>query len=126
MGWDVTSVGRNITTKKFINWYLKTTYDGIYEPVKVLEGKNEHGQKPFYVAFKRLDDNSVFACVFLTRRKNGSVAIKVLGESEGPCYYDVTAKFLELLTPTTHIGALQWRADALNRYITNKFCKEVA
>ena len=126
MGWDVTKVGSNITTKKFINWYLKSTYEGVYEPVKIFEGKNEYGQKAFYVALKKLDDNSIFACVYLTRRKNGSIATKVIGESEQPCYYDATAKFLALLTPTTHLGALQWRADALNRFISNKFCKEVA
>jgi hypothetical protein len=38
MGWDVTQVGSNITTKQFINWYLKSTYDGVYEPVKNLRG----------------------------------------------------------------------------------------
>lgn len=126
MGWDVVKVGSNITTKKFVEWDIKRSYDGIYELVKIIEGKNEGGQKAFYVALRKLEDNSIFACVYLTRRKNGSIATKVIGESEQPCYYDATAKFLALLTPTTHLGALQWRADALNRFISNKFCVEVA
>ena len=126
MGWDVTQVSSRITTKKFINWYLKSTYDGVYEPVKIFEGKNEYGQKAFYVALKKLEDNSVFACVILTKRKNGQIAVKVLGESAEPFYYEASAKFLELLSPTTNISSLKWRADCLNRYISTKILKGVA
>jgi hypothetical protein len=126
MGWDVTPVGSNITTRAFIEYYIRRTYDGIYESVKILEGKNEHGQKAFYVALKKLEDNSVFACVILTQRKNGQVFTKVIGESEQPFYYEVTAKFLEILTPTTHLGSLQWRAECLKQYITNLLAKESA
>jgi len=84
MGWDVTPVGRNITTKKFIEHYIKTSYDGVYTAIKICEGKNKFGEKAFYVALKKLEDNTVFGVVFLTRRKNGSVAVKVIGESSGP------------------------------------------
>lgn len=117
MGWDVTQVGSNITTKQFINWYLKSTYDGVYEPVKIFEGKNEYGQKAFYVALKKLEDNSIFACVFLTRRKNGSVAVKVLGESEEPLYYEAPESFINVLTPaSTYSGAI-WRNKCLEKYL---------
>ena len=113
MGWDVTQVSSRFTTKQFINWYLKSTYDGIYEPVKIFEGKNEFGQKAFYVALKKLEDNSVFACVILTQRKNGQVFTKVIGESAGPCYYEASASFIGLLSPTDNEIATQWRADVL-------------
>lgn len=126
MGWDVTPVGSNITTRAFIEYYIRRTYDGIYESVKILEGKNENGQKAFYVALKKLEDNSVFACVIVTQRKNGQVFTKVIGESEQPFYYEATAKFLEVLSPTTHIGSLQWRADCLNKFISNLIAKESA
>ena len=117
MGWDVTQVGSNITTKQFINWYLKSTYDGVYEPIKIFEGKNEYGQKAFYVALKKLEDNSIFACVFLTRRKNGSVAVKVLGESEEPLYYEAPESFINVLTPaSTYSGAI-WRNKCLEKYL---------
>ena len=115
MGWDVTQVGSNITTKKFINWYLKTTYDGVYEPVKIFEGKNEYGQKAFYVALKKLEDNSIFATVFLTRRKNGSVAVKVLGESEEPLYYEAPESFINVLTPASTNGGAWWRNKCLEQ-----------
>ena len=113
MGWDVTQVSSRFTTKQFINWYLKSTYDGIYEPVKIFEGKNEFGQKAFYVALRKLSDNSVFACVILTQRKNGQVFTKVIGESAGPCYYEAPASFIGLLSPTDNEIATQWRADVL-------------
>lgn len=126
MGWDVTQVSSRFTTKQFINWYLKSTYDGVYESVKISEGKNVGGQKPFYVALRKLEDGSVFACVILTRRKNGQVFTKVIGESAGPLYYDAPASFIYALTKTDNETATQWRADVLNHYISNKFCKESA
>ena len=126
MGWDVTQVGSNFTTYAFINYYIRRTYDGIYESVKIFEGKNENGQKPFYVALKKLEDNSVFACVILTRRVNGQVFVKVIGESAEPFYYEASAKFLELLSPTTNISSLKWRADCLNHYISTKILKGVS
>ena len=126
MGWDVTQVGSNITTRAFIEYYIRRTYDGIYESVKISEGANVDGQKPFYVALKKLEDNSVFACVILTRRVNGQVAVKVIGESAEPLYYEASAKFLELLSPTTNVNSLKWRADCLNRYISTKILKGVS
>ena len=126
MGWDVTQVGSNISTKKFINWYLKSTYDGVYEPVKIFEGKNEYGQKAFYVALKKLEDNSIFATVFLTRRKNGSIAVKVIGESSGPAQIEAPASFIGLLSPTQDEWASQWRADCINHYISTKILKGVS
>jgi hypothetical protein len=83
MGWDVTRVGKNITTRKFVEYYIKISWDGVYETVKIFEGKNKGGEKAFYVALKKIGDNKVFACVILTRRRNGSVAVKVVGESAG-------------------------------------------
>ncbi len=126
MGWDVTPVGRNITTKKFIEHYIKTSYDGVYTAIKICEGKNKFGEKAFYVALKKLEDNTVFGVVFLTRRKNGSVAVKVIGESSGPGQIEAPLSFIELLSPTDNERAKQWRADCINRYISEKFCKESA
>jgi hypothetical protein len=126
MGWDVTPVGKNITTKKFIEHYIKTSYDGVYEAVKIFEGKNNYGEKAFYVAFKKLEDNSVFGVVFLTRRRNGSVAVKVIGESSGPGQTEAPVSFLNLLSPTDSLWANQWRAECLKQYITNLLAKESA
>lgn len=117
MGWDVTPVGRNITTRAFIGYYIRRTYDGIYEEVKVFEGKNENGQKAFYVALKKLEDNSVIACVILTRRNNGQVAVKVIGESEGPCYYEAPASFINLLTPASTLEGAWWRNRCLEKEV---------
>ena len=126
MGWDVTNVSANITTRAFIGYYIRRAYDGIYEEVKIFEGANVDGQKAFYVALKKLEDNSVFACVILTRRKNGQVFSKVMGESEGPCYYEAPESFINVLTKTDNKMAIQWRADVINGHIRNKFSKENA
>lgn len=116
MGWDETKVGANITTKKFVNWYLKSTYDGVYEPVKVFEGKMENGQKPFYVALRDRATGAVFACVLLTKRRNGWVAVKVISEEAEPFYYEAPESFINLLTPAkTYSGAI-WRRRCLEKY----------
>ena len=117
MGWDVTQVGSNFTTYAFINYYIRRTYDGIYESVKIFEGRNENGQKAFYVALKKLEDNSVFACVILTQRKNGQIFTKVIGESEEPLYYEAPESFIKVLTPaSTYSGAI-WRNKCLEKYL---------
>jgi hypothetical protein len=117
MGWDVTQVGSNFTTRAFIEYYIRRTYDGIYEKVKVFEGANVDGQKPYYVALKKLEDNSVFACVILTQRKNGQVFTKVIGESEEPLYYEAPKSFIDVLTPASTYGGAWWRNRCLEKYL---------
>jgi hypothetical protein len=116
MGWDVTQVGSNITTRKFLEYDLKRRYDKIFELVKIQEGKNEYGQKAFYVALKKIEDGNVFACVVLTRRKNGSVAIKIIGESEGPTYYEASESFIKVLGEPQNLEASWWRNRCLEKY----------
>jgi hypothetical protein len=101
MGWDVTQVGSNITTKKYIEYYIKTSYNDSYEIVKIVEGKNNFGEKAFYVA-----------------------AVKVIGEALGPAQIEAPANFIYLLSPTENEWAKQWRADCINRYISTKILKE--
>jgi hypothetical protein len=106
MGWDVTQVGKNITTKKYLEWEIKRDYPQL-ELVKLVEGKNQYGQKPFFAAFKK-EDGTIFAAVFLTKRRNGSVAVKVVAEDAGP-WDTAPASFIKLLTPTTSPFAKEWR-----------------
>jgi len=115
MGWDSVKVGKNITTKKFVEWDIVRSYDGIYELAKIEEGKNEYGQKAFYVALRKIEDGSVFACVYLTVRKNGWIQTKVIGESQGPSYYEASEKFIRSLSPTDNKFALDWRNIVLER-----------
>jgi hypothetical protein len=119
MGWDATPVGTNFTTHAFINYYIRRTYDGIYEAVKIFEGKNVDGQKAFYVALKKLEDNSIFACVILTKRKNGWVHTKVIGESEGPCYYEAPESFINVLTPAKTLEGAWWRNRCLEKEVAS-------
>ncbi len=117
MGWDVTQVGSNITTRAFIEYYIRRSYAGVYESVKIFEGKNVDGQKAFYVALKKLEDNSVFACVILTQRKNGQVFTKVIGESEEPLYYEAPESFIKVLTPASTNGGAWWRNRCLEQHL---------
>jgi hypothetical protein len=126
MGWDVTQVGSNITTRKFVEHEIKLSYDGVYEAIKIVEGKNQYGQKAFYVALRKLEDGKVVALVYLTRRKNGAIAIKVIGESSGPAQIEAPASFIRLLSPTQDEWASQWRADCINHYISTKILKGVS
>lgn len=112
MGWDVTQVGKNISTKKFLEHDILSTIGANYELLALGEGKNEHGQKPFYAAFKSNNNNSgaVFAVVYLTKRRNGSIAVKSITEGAGPYYFDCPAKVFNLLTATDNEYALEWRS----------------
>lgn len=121
MGWDVTQVGKNISTKKFLEFDLKRTYGENYELVALGEGKLEYGQKPFYAAVKSKNNNSgaVFAVVYLTKRRNGSVAVKSITESAGPYYFDCPAKVFNALTETDNEYALEWRSK-VQAYLSGK------
>jgi hypothetical protein len=109
MGWDVTQVGKNISTKKFLEWDILNSIGANYKLVALGEGKNEYGQKPFYAAIKNVDSGKVFAVVYLTKRRNGSIAVKDVSENAGPYYFDCPAKVFNLLTKTDNEWALEWR-----------------
>ena len=130
MGWDVTQVGKNISTKKFLEWDIKQEIGSNYELLALGEGKNFHGTKPFYAAFKSNNNNSgnVFAVVYLTKRRNGSVAVKSITEGAGPFYFDCPAKVFNVLTETDNEYALEWRSK-VQAYLTEKavaYCGESA
>ena len=119
MGWDVVKVGKNITTRKFIEWDIKRTYDGIYDVVKIEEGKNYRGEKAFYVAFKKVENQEIFACVYLTARKNGWVSTKVISENSGPNYYEASQKFIDVLTPASTYEGAWWRNRCIEKESVN-------
>ena len=50
-----------------------------------------------------------FAAVFLTRREGGGWGYKDMDETAGPVESEAPAKLLDLLSPTTHVHALDWR-----------------
>jgi hypothetical protein len=55
--------------------------------------------------------------VFLTRRKNGSVAVKVMGESEQPYYYEAPESFINVLTPAKTLEGAWWRNRCLEKEV---------
>lgn len=50
-----------------------------------------------------------FAAVFLTTRQGGGWGYKDMDETAGPVECEAPAKLLDLLSPTTHEYALDWR-----------------
>jgi hypothetical protein len=119
MGWDVTQVGKNISTKKFLEHDILSTIGANYELLALGEGKNEHGQKPFYAAIKNVSSGKVFAVVYLTKRRNGSIAVKDMSEGAGPYYFDCPAKVFKLLTETENELSLEWRSK-VQVYLSEK------
>jgi len=119
MGWDVTQVGKNISTKKFLEHDIQSTIGANYELLALGEGKNEFGQKPFYAAFKNRASGKVFAVVYLTKRRNGSIAVKDVSEGAGPFYFDCPAKVFNLLTETDNEYSLEWRSK-VKAYLSEK------
>lgn len=118
MGWDVTNVGSNISTKQFI----QHEYSRIpaYELLAVGQGKRIYGEVPFYLALKNRETGIVSALVVLTKRRNGQVACKDIGEESGPLVYDCPKKVFNLLTPTYSEFAIAWRAEVAKQYVAPK------
>lgn len=107
MGWDVTNVGSNITTKQFIQHeYSKIP---AYELLAVGQGKRIYGEVPFYLALKHRETGAVSALVVLTKRRNGQIACKDIGEECGPLVFDCPKSVFKLLTPTNSQFANDWR-----------------
>ena len=108
MGWDVTPISRGIKTKAYIEWELKQRKT--YDLVKLIEGKAVGGYKPFFAALRK--GERVFGVVIVTKRRNGSIAEKWIGEDEGPGQL-APASFIQYLTPTDSEWANEWRLKSL-------------
>jgi hypothetical protein len=114
MGWDVTNVGSNITTKKFVEWEYKNL--PAYELLAIGQGKRIHGEVPFYLALKNRESGEVSALVVLSKRRNGQVALKAIDETSGPFAYDCPKSVFKLLTPTDSKFANEWRSIVAKSY----------
>ena len=117
MGWDVTSISRGIKTKAYLEWAIGKRPN--YELVKLVEGKANHGYKPFFAALKK-QDGTIFGAVIITKRngRSGTIAEKWIGEDEGPGQL-APASFIKLLTPTQSEWANEWRNKSLNQVVEN-------
>lgn len=85
-----------------------------YAAVQTLLKKNEQGE---YVDIPETD-REVFAAIFLTSvdsKVYDNFAYKAMDETEGPCQDDCPLSILELLTPTDHEFALDWRSRCYKR-----------
>lgn len=112
MGWDVTPISRGIKTKAYIEWELSKRSD--WEVVKLLEGKAVGGYKPFFAAIKK--GEKVFGVVIVTKRRNGFISEKWIGEDEGPGQV-APASLIQYLTPTDSEWANEWRAKSLGQAV---------
>lgn len=110
MGWDVSNISRSISTKNWLKFDIERSISERYELVALGEGKNNHGTKPFYASFRNKENGKVFAVVYMTKRRNGFISVKDVGEDAGPFYFDCPKKVFETLTPTESIWANEWRA----------------
>ena len=90
MGWSEYQVGSNISTKKFVEYQFGRFYGDLGKIVKI---------------------------VYLTERKNGQILIKKIDESEGPCYYEASVRFINLLSKPSNYESAWWRNRCLERSI---------
>lgn len=109
MGWDVTPISRGIKTKAYLEWEIGRRSN--YELVKLVEGTSKGGYKPWFAALKK-SDGSVFGVVIVTKRRNGNIAEKWIGEDEGPGEL-APVSFINLLSPTESEWANEWRNKSL-------------
>ena len=109
MGWDVSNISRGIKTKDYVYFDLKRGLNEKYEILAYGQGKTKYGNLPIYFAIKNKETGDVFAQVTLTKRKNGFISQKDIGEDAGPYAYDCPKAVFNLLTPTTNEFAQEWR-----------------
>ena len=114
MGWDVTNVGSNISTKDFVKYEYSRLE--AYELLAIGQGKRIHGEVPFYLALKEKATGDVSALVVLSKRRNGQVSLKAIDESSGPFSYDCPKSVFKLLTPIKSEFANEWRAIVAKSY----------
>ena len=108
MGWDsrLTRYGEKVDMAKEVA--ERYTWDNA-EPLKVVRGKQRHGETPYYVAVRN-QAGEVWAGVALTKRTKTEVWMKTMDETCGPGSHDAqAAKILDLLTPTDSEWANEWR-----------------
>lgn len=123
MGWlfmPFTSMGCHKTAKSYLDGqltYEKTLDDGSKRGVRVLASSCP-GNRTYYAAAQETVDGvggDVFAVVCLVRwnprsRDGHQFGYKDMTENSGPCEDDCPATILDLLSPTDHEHAIDWRA----------------
>lgn len=119
MGWD----GRYICYGETVDFAKEVldryTWSG-NKAIKVVRGKRQYGETPYYVAVQK-DDGSVWAGVCLTQRRGDEAMFKTMGEDEGPYYADAVAgKILPLLTATDNAFANEWREKVAQAVVAEK------
>ncbi|CCW17297.1 hypothetical protein EBBID32_16360 [Sphingobium indicum BiD32] len=123
MGWlfmPFTSMGGHASAKSYLDaqlTYENTIEDDTKRGLRVLASSCP-GNRTYYAAVQEMADGvpgSVFAVVCLVRwnprsRDGHQFGYKDMTENAGPCEADCPAMILDLLTPTDHQYARDWRA----------------
>lgn len=123
MGWlfmPFTSMGGHKTAKSYLDAqlsYENTLEDGTKRGLRVLASSCP-GNRTYYAAAQEIMGGipgTVFAVVCLVRwnprsRDGHQFGYKDMSENMGPCESDCPAAILDLLSPTDHEYALDWRA----------------
>ena len=106
MGWFEERITRPITEKQYITQVLAEGYSGTVRAVALVN-------HVAYIAYTPKDSQEVVALVFpiRTRRRGGSrwLAHTPMDETVGPVQQDCPARILDMLTPTEHAWANDWR-----------------
>ena len=125
MGWTFTSELRlsGKSKKDYVDGIC--TWEGERDgvPFKAKPLKSVFVGSTYYAAIERLSEDGsceVFAVVFLTSSKPNdpdgyTFGYKDMDETVGLCSYDCPASILDLLTPTDHQYAAEWRAACRER-----------
>lgn len=123
MGWlymPFTSMGGHQTAKAYLDaqlTYENTLEDGTKRGLRVLASSCP-GNRTYYAAAQEIVDGiagTIFGVVCLVRwnprsRDGRQFGYKDMSENMGPCEADCPAAILDLLSPTDHEYALDWRA----------------
>jgi hypothetical protein len=121
MGWSEYQVGSNISTRKFVEYQLGRFYGDLGKIVKIEQGEAQkigrgRFKTAFYVAVKSELSGETYATVYLTERKNGQILIKKIDETEGPCYYEASVRFINLLSKPQNMESAWWRNRCFEKY----------
>ena len=109
MGWDVWEVERGKTTDAEVLDYWTSGERKVLAWNKV-KNPYERNRVTYFAAIEK-PDGKIFAGVIVAKRNGRTIALKVMDESYGP-EVGASEQVLNLLTPTDHTWAREWRINA--------------
>lgn len=92
------------------DWFLPKNHAYVGKPHFAAASCGTGGNTVCYRAVRNLETGETWALIILLRKEDGAVCYKDMDETMGPAESECPNRILDLLTPTEHEYAQEWRA----------------